>query len=83
MQGQDIEVGLLWISNNDEELTITYDLADPDSDSDTDWWLTEMHLFVGDIDDAPFTNSGNPQIGQFPTHGPEEMTQSFSHSVFT
>ena len=79
--GQDIEVGLLWISNNDEELTITYDLADPDSDSDTDWWLTEIHLFVGDIDDAPFTNSGNPQIGQFPIHGPEEMTQSFSHSV--
>ncbi len=73
--GQHIEVGKLFISNSETKLFVTYDL------SGTDWWLTETHLFAGHLNDAPFTNSGNPQIGQFPYHGPEEVTQQYTYIV--
>ena len=62
MAGQDIYVGELLIRKENEELIISYDL------SSTEWEVKESHLFVGDINDAPFTNSGNPQIGHFPYH---------------
>ncbi|MDN3643834.1 hypothetical protein QWY87_14040 [Lutimonas halocynthiae] len=63
LAGQDIYVGEILIRKENEELVITYDL------SSTDWQLKESHLFVGDMNDAPFTNSGNPKIGHFPYHG--------------
>lgn len=73
--GQDIDIGKLYISNNEHELFITYDL------SGSNWWLQETHLFAGDIDDAPFTNSGNPQIGKFPYHGKHELTQVYTFTL--
>ena len=73
--GQHIDVGNLSISNSETKLFVTYDL------SGTDWWLTETHLFAGNLDDAPFTNSGNPQIGKFPYHGPDEVTQEYTYIV--
>ena len=63
---QNLEVGLLHISNSDSELFITYDL------SDTTWSLSETHLYVGKEADIPY-DSGNPKVGYFPYHsGPIE-----------
>lgn len=75
MAGQHIEVGNLFISNSETELFVTYDL------SGTEWWLKETHLFAGNLNDAPFTNSGNPQIGKFPYHGPDELTQKYTYVI--
>jgi len=58
---KDLEVGLVHISNSENELFVTYDLRN------TSWSLTETHLYVGAEENMPF-NSGIPQIGEFPYH---------------
>lgn len=73
--GQHIEVGKISITNNETKLFVTYDVTG------SNWWLSETHLFAGNIEDAPFTNSGNPQIGKFPHHGADELTQHYTHWV--
>ncbi len=73
--GQHIEVGKITITNSETKLFVTYDVTG------SNWWLSETHLFAGDIDQAPFTNSGNPQIGKFPYHGSDELTQRYTHWV--
>lgn len=73
--GQHIEVGKISITNSETKLLVTYDV------SGSNWWLSETHLFAGDINEAPFTNSGNPQIGKFPSHGTDELTQQYTHWV--
>ncbi len=73
--GQHIVVGDLLIKKEEDLLKITYDL------SGTDWWLKETHLFVGNIDQAPFTKSGNPKIGNFPYHGDHDMIKKFSFTI--
>jgi len=73
--GQHIDVGKISITNSETKLFVTYDVTG------SNWWLSETHLFAGDIDDAPFTNSGNPQIGQFDYHGPDELTQYYIQCV--
>ena len=70
--GQDNHVGTITISNSEDELFITYSILD-----DSNWWLMETHLFVGEIDDAPFNNKGNPQIGKFPYHGDHDLTKEY------
>lgn len=72
LAAQDIYVGDLLIRKENNSLVITYDL------SPTEWELKESHLFVGDINDAPFSNSGNPQIGHFPYHMGDEDEHSYS-----
>lgn len=67
LAGQDILVGAILIKKENDELIITYDL------SSTEWQLKESHLFVGDINDAPFTNNGNPKIGHFPYQGDHDL----------
>ena len=73
--GQHIEVGKIFITNSETKLLVTYDVTG------SNWWLSETHLFAGDINEAPFTNSGNPQIGKFPSHGTDELTQQYTHWV--
>ena len=73
--GQHIEVGKISITNSETKLFVTYDVTG------SNWWLSETHLFAGDINEAPFTKSGNPQIGQFPYHGTDELTQRYTHWV--
>ncbi len=73
--GQHIEVGKIFISNSESKLFVTYDLTG------SNWWLSETHLFAGDIDEAPFTNSGNPQIGKFPYHGLHDLTQEHTFAI--
>lgn len=57
--GQTIEVGTLTVSNDEDEIFVTYDL------SGTNWYLDATHLYVGAAEDLPLTGSGNPKIGHF------------------
>jgi len=74
LAGQHIDVGDIIISNDDNNLYITYDLEGGN------WWLKETHLFVGNYDAIPFNGGGNPKIGHFPYHGDHGQTQNY---VFT
>jgi hypothetical protein len=73
--GQHIEVGKMFISNDEEYLFVTYDV------NDTKWWLKETHLYVGDIEKAPFVSSGNPKIGHFPYHGDHDLLKEFTFTL--
>ncbi len=73
--GQHIEVGKISITNSETKLLVTYDVTG------SNWWLSETHLFAGNINEAPFTNTGNPQIGKFASHGTDELTQQYTHWV--
>jgi len=73
--GQHIMAGTVFISRDEENLYVTYDL------SGTEWWLKETHLYVGEYEDVPQGNSGNPKIGNFPYHGDHDMTQEYSFTL--
>ena len=77
--GQNILVGAIFIKKENEELVITYDLSS--TEIETEWQLKESHLFVGDINDAPFTNSGNPKIGHFPYQGDHDLVNEYSFRI--
>ena len=77
--GQNILVGAIFIKKENEELVITYDLSS--TETETEWQLKESHLFVGDINDAPFTNSGNPKIGHFPYQGDHDLVNEYSFRI--
>lgn len=78
--GQTIEVGTLTVSNDEENIFVTYDL------SGTDWHLYETHVFVGSFEDMPLNKPGNPKIGNFPyseSHNGEQVyTYTFSREDF-
>lgn len=57
--GQTIEVGKVSATMDSEYLNITYALTG-------DWYLTETHLWVGQCDQLPVNDQGNPIIGSFP-----------------
>lgn len=73
--GQHIKVGKILISNDKEHLFVTYDL------NGSNWWLKEAHLFAGNIEEAPFSNSGNPKIGKFPYHWNDEYLKTYTFSI--
>ena len=77
LAGQNIYVGDVLIKKENEELVITYDLTANESE----WQLKESHLFVGDINNAPFTNNGNPKIGHFPYHGDHDLVKKYSFEI--
>lgn len=62
---EDLEVGLVHISNSENEIFVTYDLRD------TSWSLAEAHLYLGAEGDIPYA-SGNPKIGYFPYHAKQD-----------
>ncbi len=64
--GQNINVGTLNISNDCQNLTITYEMTG-------NWTLQETHLEVAtSFESIPMTKSGNPVIGHF-TYKNEEL----------
>lgn len=73
--GQDTKVGEIIVKQGSETLTVTYNLTS------TDWKLKESHLFVGHINEAPFTNSGNPKIGNFPYQESHELLDEYSYEI--
>jgi len=64
--GQNINVGILNISNDCQNLTITYEMTG-------NWTLQETHLEVAtSFESIPMTKSGNPVVGHF-TYKNEEL----------
>ncbi|MCA0931630.1 hypothetical protein LCM02_04140 [Lutimonas saemankumensis] len=74
MAGQHIEVGVIQVSNDENNVYVRYEITE------SEWWLTETHLFIGDIGSAPFTNSGNPQIGRFTYQSDHEFVHEFIYT---
>jgi hypothetical protein len=59
LAGQTINSGSVAVTNDGENLTVTYSTIDG-------WKMTEIHLYVGEYEYAPQNNGGNPQPGKFP-----------------
>jgi hypothetical protein len=59
LAGQTINVGSVTVGNDATNLYVTYTTTGS-------WYLTELHLYVGDCRAMPVNKSGNPVPGQFP-----------------
>ncbi len=59
--GQTIDVGELLVTNDDENLYITYQATG-------DWFIGKVHVYVGSVEGMPVNNSNVPIPGQFPYH---------------
>lgn len=68
--GQNTTVGTVTVENDAETLFVTYTTID-------DWMIKCNHLYVGSLENAPTTPTGNPRIGGFP------INQSFDPLVNT
>lgn len=73
--GQTIPVGTLYVSNDGDEIFVTYDL------SGTDWYLEETHVYVGSEEDLPLNGGGNPKIGHFPYSSTHSGEQYFTYTL--
>lgn len=74
MAGQHLKVGSVYVSNDENYVYVRYEITE------TEWWLNETHLFIGDIETAPFTNSGNPQMGQFTYQADHDFVHEYFYS---
>lgn len=69
---QDVDVGVVRVSEGTEGLEVTYETAEG-------WELTETHLHVGDeFEDIPTTRPGNPIPGRFEHSGKPESGSATS-----
>lgn len=72
--GQTIDVGNLLVTNDDENLTITYQTTG-------DWYVGKIHVYVGDIAGLPTNSQNTPIPGQFPyseTYNPYTQTATIT-----
>jgi hypothetical protein len=67
LAGQNILMGTLSYANDNENLYVTYT-------ANADWYMSEVHLYVGSLALSPKSGGGTPSPGRFP------MKQSFSAS---
>ena len=58
--GQNILIGYVSVTLDYGNVYVNY------STEESDWEINETHLFIGDLNDLPTNNNGNPQIGHFP-----------------
>jgi hypothetical protein len=75
MAGQNIVAGSISISNDANNVYVTYSTIGG-------WEIQKTHLYVGDCATIPTNNGGNPVIGQFPnqtSHNPR--VTSFTYTV--
>jgi hypothetical protein len=65
LAGQGMEVGIVTVTNDLDEVCVTYAL---DEDAlEEGWGIHETHLFIGtSADDIPTNRAGNPVPGRFP-----------------
>ena len=68
MAGQNISAGWIIVSNDKDNLYVTYQ-------SDNGWSIKEIHLYVGTIENIPSNNQKVPVPGQFP------IKETFSPTV--
>jgi hypothetical protein len=62
MAGQHILSGIVSVSLVNGDVVVTYN-------SDSDWEITETHLYIGPLSGLPTNGGGNPKIGRFPFKG--------------
>ncbi|MFN5183913.1 MAG: hypothetical protein ACK5D5_12905 [Bacteroidota bacterium] len=75
MAGQNIIAGTISISNDANNVYVTYTTTGG-------WEIQKTHLYVGACNAIPTNNGGNPIIGQFPnqtTHNPR--VTSFTYTI--
>lgn len=72
--GQHINAGNVSVSNDDTYIYVTYN-------AENGYVLTETHLFVGDCEAIPVTNSGNPSPGQFPYKNSHDDCTTYTYKV--
>jgi len=60
--GQHYNAGIVSIRVETGFLIVTYE-------TQGDWEIDETHLYVGELEGIPMTNSGNPKVGRFPYQG--------------
>jgi len=73
--GQNINVGNLSVTNDDQNLYVTFNFTG-------NWYTQQTHLYVGPASGMPINNANIPIPGQFPyatTHNP--MTQSYTYTI--
>ncbi|MCJ8289175.1 MAG: hypothetical protein HRT58_08605 [Crocinitomicaceae bacterium] len=73
--GQTIPVGSLNVTNDDQNLYVTFDF------SGGDWYTQQTHLYVGPASDIPKNGANIPIPGQFPyvvTHNPAVQTYTYT-----
>jgi hypothetical protein len=71
--GQNMIVGDVTIWHDNVNLYIEYT-------TDGDWYLSETHVFIGDMNDLPTTKKGNPKIGHFPYAMDHDMVQEYTYT---
>jgi len=69
--GQTIPVGTLSITNDENNLYVTYSTHDA-------WFITQTHLYVGALENMPVNKSNTPIPGQFPN----KTTHSDGTTIF-
>ena len=72
---KNIKIGSVVVSNNSKSLFVKYN-------AEGNWYLDELHLYVGDFRRLPRTSSGNPIPGHFPYQMSfTELTQVYTMDV--
>jgi hypothetical protein len=75
--GQNIPMGTLSYANDAENLYITYS-------TDPDWYMSEIHLYVGSLLLAPKSGGGTPSPGRFPiktTFTAATLSQDITYTI--
>jgi hypothetical protein len=70
MAGQHINIGSVTVNNDMNNLYVTYNTVE-------NWYINELHLYVGNLSGLPKTKSGNPIPGHFP------YSKSFSNNTLS
>ena len=68
-------IGTVDVYTDGDTVTVTYTITDPD------WTLELTHLWIGDCDDLPTNNPGNPLIGQFPYSASHPGATTYSYEI--
>lgn len=78
LAGKDILIGSLTVSNDDENLYVTYNTS-------STWVIKETHLFAGgdtvDISSIPVNNGGNPKVGHYPYKNEHDNVNEYTYTI--
>lgn len=72
--GQTILVGSIDVTNDDNNVYITYNTTGG-------WTLAETHLYVGDLAGLPTNGANTPIPGQFPNAGTHSGATSYTYTI--
>lgn len=77
LAGQNIQMGTLSFANDAENLYVTYS-------TNPDWYMSEVHLYVGSLALAPKSGGGTPSPGRFPiksTFSVSTLSQDVTYTI--